>query len=151
MQHPSDDATAHDQTRPERLSVAAAQLRLASTALAALAHLVDEQDEVLEPHIERLEHRAVELMRTASRLARDMGVAERWGLDLLFAPPVNRAPVRPLRSSDTIDLEPLELLAPLEAETPPRRLSRTSPPWAPQVVLPTPPLDSLATADESLC
>lgn len=157
MSQSADSVPLCEETRPERLNTAAEQLRLASTALAALANLVEEDDEGLDSHIARLEHRATELMRTARRLARDMGVAERWGLDILFAPPLTAVPARRPRSDDTIDLEPLELLRPLEkAEAPPRTVSRTTPPWAAQVVLPTPPVkiaSALAPrpADESLC
>ncbi len=149
MSH-APDVYAEDDSPPERLNVAAEQLRLASTALSALAHLVDEDDDVLRPHIERLESRATELMRTANRLARDMGVASKWGLDILFAPAAAAAPLRIASPDESIDLEPIELLEPIEPPAVPRRaVHKTHPPWTPRVVLPTPPLESLASADES--
>lgn len=147
----SNDTYAQDEmTPPVRLMTAAEQLRLASVALAALAGLVDEQDEVLTPHVERLECRARELMRTAGRLARDMGVAQRWGLDVLFAP-ASSAPVGRLAGDPnaSVELEPLELLSPLEPVSPPP--PRVQPAWSPQIMLPTPPLVSMSSSDESHC
>lgn len=145
----SPDVYPVEDSPPERLNTAAEQLRLASTALSALAHLVDEEDDVLRPHIERLESRAAELMRTANRLARDMGVASKWGLDILFAPPA-AAPLRPVSPDESIDLEPIELLGPIEP-TMARSAQRTHPPWTPRLIVPTPPLGSLESADESTC
>lgn len=134
-----------------RLATAAEQLRLAATALSALASLVDEADEVLTPHVSRLESRAVEMMRTTRRLATDMGVARRWGLDILFSDPVDSASIRQAPAYESIELEPIDLLQPVTGEHPAVRSGHIStPPWAPQIVLPTPPLDMPASADESI-
>lgn len=148
----ADDQTVSVDSTQLRLTVASEQLRLASTMLSHLATLFDDQDDMLVPHVERLESRAGELMRTAGRLARDMGVAERWGLDILFEPPQAPALLRPSPSDESIDLEPIDLLEPI-SEAPPqtRRAAPTRPPWSPQLVVPTPPLASMTPAtDESM-
>lgn len=134
-----------------RLQIAAEQLRLASTAIARLATLVDDQDSMLTPHVERLECRAVELMRTAGRLAREMGVAGRWGIDILFSVVEPAAPARSAPSGESIELEPIELLRPIDVPPPVVRSGSTRPPWSPGIILPTPPLASMVEADESTC
>ena len=141
-------------TPSSRLHVAAEQLRLASVALTALAGLVDDEDVVLEPHIELIEARATELMRTAGRLAREMGVGQRWGMDVLFASAGPEVPVRHASPDESIELEPIELLRPIDPTRPLARVTRPSSPWTPHVALPTPPVASLqplASADESTC
>lgn len=147
--------TRMEMSPPVRLQDAAERLRLASTALAALARLVDEDDLVLEPHISRIESRATELMRTAGQLAREMGVGRRWGLDILFASAGPEVPVRHASPDDSIELEPLELLRPIDkTRLPVTHVRRPATPWAPNVALPTPPLASAQAsgpADESTC
>lgn len=120
-------------TLPTRLWSASEQIRLTATALASLAELVDEQDTVLSPHVERLQHRAAELMRTALRLARDLGVDGPWALDILFTEPEAAPLARGAAPADeSIELDPLELLAPI---APPaqhtRRAPPSQPPWMP--------------------
>lgn len=157
-----DDIRAHEAPREEstteRLNIAAEQLRLASTALGALARLVDEDDDSLAPHVLRLEHRAAELMRTAARLADDLGLAERWGLDILFHPAEERPLTRPqrpvvARPDESIELESIELLSPLVvALTDNARPARSgAAPWEPRVMVPTPPVATLESADDSSC
>lgn len=139
-------------TPSARLHTAAEQLRLASVALTALAGLVDDDDLVLEPHIEHIDARATELMRTAGRLAREMGMGQRWGMDILFASAGPEVPVRHASPDESIELEPLELLQPIDPSRPIARLTRPAPPWTPYVALPTPPIASVQPlADENGC
>lgn len=122
-----------------RLWMASEQIRLTATSMAALAHEVDDDDARLVPHIERLESRAAELMRTAQRLARDAGVEQRWGLDVLFAEPEPAArALRNARREASVELEPLDLMAPL---APPRSrmLRRPRSPWMPALAAPSAP------------
>lgn len=120
-------------TLPERLWTAAEQIRLTATVSAALAQLVDEDDTVLLPHVERLEHRAAELMRTALRLARDVGVAGPWGLDVLFAGPDTPTLLRPVPAAETIELDDLPLMAPVPPPVTARPLRLSVSPVPPEM------------------
>ncbi len=129
MMHDPDDLSA-------RLWTASEQIRLTATALACIAEGLDAVDEAMVPHIARLEHRAAELMRTTLRLARDAGLAESWGLELLFSGSEPSRPRRPQpAASQSIELDPLPLFDPLPPP-PVRRLQPVRAPWTAQPTLP---------------
>lgn len=145
-----DDLDEQTDLAHERLYEAGEKLRLAAVALSRLAELTEATDDMLEPHVERLECRADELMRATRRLAADMGLAGRWGMDILFASDDStQGPAAMPTPDDSVELEPFELLDPVSVPPPPRAPHASRPPWGPSVVLPTPPLASMS-ADRAL-
>lgn len=132
---------------PMQLGAAAEKMRLASVAISRLSMLLDDQDHTLCDHVERLECRAEELMRAARRLADDMGLAERWGLDILFATSEDETegPAALGPAYDSVELEPFELLGPVDE---PADRARA---WSPRVVMPTPPLARNRSSDRWRC
>ncbi|MEZ4433311.1 MAG: hypothetical protein R3F65_12960 [bacterium] len=82
----------------DRLWATAEQLRLTAVALNTMARAATD-DRAIAAHIDRLEHRAAELMRSTERLGEALGLAESWGIDVLFQPaeaaPSKAAPGRP--------------------------------------------------------
>jgi len=142
---PIDESVDFEESSSMRLKTAAEQIRLAAVALGALSRMVDPDDIALDEDIDRLNCRAAELMRTAERLSRKLGVSQSWGLKLLFHPAADTVELAPdaAPANESIELEPLALLGPLimdEGTAPPRWIGRPSAaPWIPRVVQPTPP------------
>lgn len=113
----------------DRLWTTAEQLRLAAVALNTMARTATD-DHTIAGHIDRLEHRAAELMRSTERLGEALGLAESWGIDVLFQPageapaPSKATPARPAHGparrkhrkippagvAESIELTPFDLL-----------------------------------------
>lgn len=100
----------------DRLGDAADHLQLAAKALAQLAQVSEPEDIALVPHADRIESRVSELMRTMTRLARDLGVSSAWGLEIFFAAGSTIGPqdrTTPVATMPPVELEPIELLDPI--------------------------------------
>ncbi len=130
MSHATDErpAAAGNPTAAARLAIVAEQLRLTAVALDAMSRITPKGGAHIDRHAARLDARAGELMRAVSRLSRDLGTVDAWGLHILFeepgAPPAPSRPPAAARPDDSLELEPIEWLPRLG---PPRLPPRVAP------------------------
>lgn len=141
---------------PARLSDVGEHLRLVTVALRGLGDVIGGDEPPVDAQVGVVEARVAELLRGVGRLARSMGVAERWGIDILFG--LDAAPpARPPAPHESVELESFELLGPLSpllgsrpptGDGPPKRVERLTPaPWWTGGALPD-PLDGESADDE---